>query len=140
MNVAISETGAALRHPRPSPAPVFVVDDDEAVLDSLQSLLDAEGFEVTSFASATAALTAIEHGPPACLVLDLHMPVVSGLDLMGRLAERGIGVPVVVITGKFDRQTAERARAAGAQAVLRKPFAASELMDAIERALATGHT
>jgi|SRR5579862_2748213 len=125
-------------HPRLPSAPVFVVDDDAAVLDSLKSLLDAEGFEVAGFESGATALPAIERAPPACLVLDLHMPVLGGFELMGRLAERGIRLPVVVITGQFDRKTAQRALAAGASAVLRKPFEHGELMDAIDRALATG--
>jgi two-component system response regulator FixJ len=136
MTIASLATGSSQL--RPSSAPVFVVDDDAAVLDSLQSLLDAEGFAVAGFESGATALPAIARDPPACLVLDLHMPVLGGLELMDQLAARGIRLPVVVITGRFDRKTTQRALAAGASAVLRKPFDHGELVDAIDRALATG--
>ena len=112
-------------------APVYVVDDDEAVRDSLQTLLDSEGIDACSFGSSAAALAAIEATRPACLVLDLHLPGVSGLDLLRTLGARGLDVPVVMISGRIDRGAHTRALASGAAAVLRKPLDHAELVGAI---------
>ncbi|MBI3512462.1 MAG: response regulator [Proteobacteria bacterium] len=114
-------------------AVVFVVDDDEAVRDSLQLLLQSEGFEVVGFASCAAALAAIDAARPTCLLLDLHLPGAGGLELLAMLAARDIRVPVVMITGRIDRETRLRALASGADAVLEKPLDHAALVGAIER-------
>jgi two-component system response regulator FixJ len=113
----------------------FVIDDDEAVRDSLQLLLEADGFDVAAFPSGAAALAVLETARPACLVLDLHMPGSSGLDLLHALAVRPVRIPVVVISGRIDRATKQRALAAGAGIVLEKPLAGAELIEAIRRLL-----
>jgi FixJ family two-component response regulator len=123
----------------PAPgAPIFVIDDDEAVRDSLQLLLAAEGFQAVGFGSGTAALAEIERARPACLVVDLHMPVVSGLELIGALAARDIRLPVVMISGRVDRRIRQRAVAAGVHVVLEKPFADAQLLEAISQARLAG--
>jgi FixJ family two-component response regulator len=113
------------------PAPVYVVDDDEAVRDSLQTLLQSEGIAAHGFATSVAALAAIEACRPACLVLDLHLPGVSGLDLLRMLGARGFDVPVVMISGRIDRGARTRALASGAAALLHKPLDHAELVGAI---------
>jgi two-component system response regulator FixJ len=117
---------------------IFVVDDDEAVRDSLQLLLEAEGFEAFAFESGAAALAALDRSRPACLVLDLHMPGINGIELLEALAARDIQLPVVLITGHIDRKTRRRAAASGANVVLAKPLADAELVDAIRHAMALG--
>jgi len=115
---------------------IFIVDDDEAVRDSLQLLLESEGFEVVGFDTCAAALAVIERMLPGCLLLDLHLPVSGGLDLLADLATRDIHLPVVMITGRIDRQTKQRAVASGAHEVLEKPLDDRELLQAIRRAKA----
>ncbi len=124
--------------PREPPAAIFVVDDDEAVRDSLQIQLDAAGFEAVGFASGAEALSALEHTRPACLVIDLRMPVVDGFALLRELKARDIHLPIVMMSGHIDRKTRQRAVGAGAQIVLQKPFDDDELLDAIHRARETG--
>ncbi len=116
------------------PAAVFVVDDDEAVRDSLQLQLDVAGFEAFAFATGAEALGALERRRPACLVVDLHMPVVGGLELVRELAARNLHLPIVMMSGHIDRATRQRALGAGVQVVLHKPFSDDELIDAIGRA------
>ena len=115
-------------------AAVFIVDDDEAVRDSLELLLQSEGFETLGFASCAAALTAIDVCRPACLVLDLHLPGTGGLELLNALVARGVRLPVVMITGRIGRETRARALASGADVVLGKPLDHAELVGAIRQA------
>jgi two-component system response regulator FixJ len=117
----------------PSSRAIYIVDDDDAVRDSLQMLLETEGFEVVGFESCAAALSAIERSHPACLLLDLHLPGVGGLDMLAELAARGLHIPVVMISGRIDRRTRQIAVASGAKAVLEKPLDDEELMQAIRR-------
>src|SRR5271170_3809366 len=116
----VSERGAGSVN-GPSSQAIFIVDDDDAVRDSLQMLLESEGFEVVGFESGAAALTAIARSRPACLLLDLHLPGVGGLDMLAELAARGLHLPVVMISGRIDRKTRQIAVASGAKAVLEKP-------------------
>jgi two-component system response regulator FixJ len=130
---------SALARRRPADRPsraIFVVDDDEAVRDSLQLLLEADGFEVASFASGAAALAALERARPACLVLDVSMPGMGGLELLDTLAARDIQLPVVMISGNVDRRTRQRALKSGANVVLDKPLSDAELIEAIRDAQA----
>jgi FixJ family two-component response regulator len=118
-------------HPK---ATVHLVDDDDAVRDSLQTLLESCGLEVRTYSSAVEFLTNAGACEEGCLVLDLHLPVVSGLDLLTMIRQRKIWLPVVFITGRSDKETKERALRAGAVAFLDKPAEEDDLMAAIQAA------
>jgi FixJ family two-component response regulator len=121
--------------PRDTPAAaIFVVDDDEAVRDSLQLLLTAQGLDATAFGCGTSALAAIERTPPACLIADLNMPGIDGIELLGALRARGIRLPVVLISGRIGRAGRQRALDAGIHVILQKPFTDDELIEAIRDA------
>lgn len=115
-------------------AVVFVVDDDVRIRDALSSLLGSVGFEVAVFASATEFLEADKPDAPACLVLDLELPDIHGLELQKELAERD-APPIVFITGHGDIPTSVKAMKAGAVEFLSKPFGEEELLRAIEAAI-----
>ena len=114
---------------------VFVVDDDARVRDALTSLLASAGREVAAFASATEFLNADKPDAPACLVLDLELPDIHGLELQKELAERE-SPPIVFITGHGDIPSSVKAMKAGAVEFLSKPFGDEELLRAIDVALA----
>lgn len=118
-------------------ATVFVVDDDQAMRNSLKWLIESVGVGVESFASADEFLARYEPGRPGCLVLDVRMPGMSGLDLQEHLASRKIRIPAVIITGHGDVPMAVRAMKAGAVDFIEKPFNDEALLDAIRRAIAT---
>lgn len=113
---------------------VFVVDDDARVRDALASLLASAGLDATVFASATAFLAAEKPDAPACLVLDLELPDIHGLELQKELAERE-APPIVFITGHGDIPSSVKAMKAGAVEFLAKPFGDEELLRAIDAAL-----
>jgi FixJ family two-component response regulator len=113
---------------------VAVVDDDASIRKALRRMLRASGYAVETFESA-AEFLAQSSLLPACLVLDVRMPETSGLDLQRQLAESHPALPVVMITGHGSEAVRDRAVAAGAVAVLDKPFHDRRLLDAIERAL-----
>jgi FixJ family two-component response regulator len=115
-------------------AVVFVVDDDARVRDALTSLLESAGLDVVAFASATEFLEAEKPDAAACLVLDLELPDVNGLELQRELAERE-APPIVFITGHGDIPLSVRAMKAGAVEFLPKPFGDEELLRAIDAAL-----
>jgi two-component system, LuxR family, response regulator FixJ len=115
---------------------VALIDDDEAVLDSLQVLLEAEGLHVRTYAGARAFLADAGRQPPACLVTDVRMPDMDGLELLGALRERGPLPPVIVITGHGDVPMAVRAMKLGARDFFEKPFDPGVLVAAIADALA----
>jgi RNA polymerase sigma factor (sigma-70 family) len=117
-------------------ATVFVVDDDQAMRNSLKWLIESVGVAVESFASADEFLANYEQGRPGCLVLDVRMPGMSGLELQEYLTSRNIRVPAVIITGHGDVPMAVRAMKAGAVDFIEKPFNDEALLDAIRRALA----
>jgi FixJ family two-component response regulator len=110
---------------------IFIVDDDPAVRDSLKVFLEVHGYSVSDFASGTEFLSNYAAGPRQCLVLDVHMPAISGIDLLERLAAQCSAPPTVVITGRGDAALKDRAIAAGAFAVLEKPFDAGALVAAL---------
>ena len=115
---------------------VFVVDDDEAVRDSLMALLDAVGLKAEAHGSAQDFLAAYDPSRPGCLVLDVRMPGMSGLELQKKLAASQIRIPVVIITGHGDVPMAVEAMKAGAVDFIEKPFRQDALLDGIRRALA----
>ena len=113
---------------------VFVVDDDARVREALSSLLGSAGLEVALFASATEFLNAEKPDAPACLVLDLELPDIHGLELQKELTERE-APPIVFITGHGDIPSSVRAMKAGAVEFLSKPFGDEELLRAIDTAI-----
>jgi len=115
---------------------IFVVDDDEAVRDSLTVLLGAHGYTVQGFESADAFLQGLQPGRRGCALVDVHMPGMSGLELQARLRERGLALPVIMITGFAEVPIAVRAMKAGAVDFIEKPFEDDVIMAAVERALA----
>ena len=110
---------------------VFVVDDDSAIRDSLRRLLMSVGFNVEAFPSARAFLDARRPDVPGCLVLDVRLPGLSGLDLQGELAATDAERPIIFLTGHGDIPMSVRAMKAGAVEFLTKPFREQELLDAI---------
>ena len=117
---------------------VYVIDDDESVRRALQRLLRAAGFEVKAFSSAEAFLQSGNLDERACIVLDIHMPGLTGFDLQEKLASMGIRIPVINVSAFDDAETRERARKLGAVAFFRKPVDGQALIDAIH--WATGGT
>jgi FixJ family two-component response regulator len=122
--------------PQPSPATVFVVDDDEAVRDSLALLLRSVELAVATFSSANEFLDSYDPAAPGCLILDVRLPGMSGLELQQRLADDGADLPIVFITGHGDVPMAVRAMRRGAVDFLQKPFSDQELLDRVQQALA----
>ena len=119
----------------PSKATVFVIDDDDAVRRSVERLIRTVGLDVLTFPSAQEFL---EHGPPdgpACIVLDVRMPGLSGLDLQKKLTEAGFSVPIIIMTGHGTVPMSVRAMKAGAVDFLQKPFDEQVLLDAVSQAL-----
>ncbi len=114
---------------------VFVIDDDAAMREALQSLLRSVGLRVETFASAREFLTGQRPEAPACLVLDVRLPGLSGLDLQRELSEAGIHIPIIFITGHGDIPMTVQAMKAGAVEFLTKPCRDQDLLDAISEAL-----
>ncbi len=114
---------------------VHVIDDDEALRDSLSFLLRTAKIEVTSYSSASVFLDVLPTANLGCIVTDVRMPGMSGIDLLRRLKELGIGVPVIVMTGHGDIPLAVEAMKFGAVDFLEKPFDDEVLLQAIRAAL-----
>ena len=114
---------------------VFVVDDDDAMRESLRSLIRSAGLNVEAFSSARAFLRQEVPAVPTCLVLDVRMPGLSGLDLQNELADAKRQIPIIFITGHGSIPMTVRAMKAGALEFLTKPFSDQELLDAIQQAL-----
>jgi FixJ family two-component response regulator len=115
---------------------VFVVDDDPLVRESLQDLLNSAGFTVRTFGSATEFIGSQRPDVAACLILDVELPDLSGLDLQAELVKSGIEIPIVFLTGRGDIPMSVRAMKAGAVEFLTKPFRKEPLCDAVREALA----
>jgi FixJ family two-component response regulator len=120
--------------PEPTPM-VFVVEDDQSVREALAGLIRSAGWNAEVFVSADEFLATPRSDAPSCLVLDVGLPGLSGLDLQARLAERGESVPIVFITGQGDIPMSVRAMKAGAVEFLTKPFGEQELLEGITRAV-----
>ncbi len=117
-------------------ATVFIVDDDDAVRRFLSGLIESVELRVEAFASAREFLEAYEPGRPGCLVLDVRMPGMSGLELQRELADQAIDLPVIILTGHGNVQLAVHAMQAGAIDFVEKPFDNELLLDRIQRAVA----
>jgi two-component system response regulator FixJ len=114
---------------------VFIVDDDQEVRDALELLMQSIGLAAQSFASAQAYLDAFDPARPGCVVLDVRMKGMSGLELQRRLSEEPLFPPIIVITGHGDVPMAVRGVKAGAVDFIEKPFNDQLLLDAVHRAL-----
>ena len=115
---------------------VHIVDDDEAICSSLRMLLKSRGIPAASHSSAEAFLAKYDPEQPGCLVLDVRMPGMSGLELQDELNRRGAIIPVIFITGHGDVPMAVEAMQHGATDFLQKPFADQDFAERIQRALA----
>jgi FixJ family two-component response regulator len=120
-------------------AMVFVVDDDAPMRESLENLIRSVGLRVKVFASAQEFLQSKRLDVPSCLVLDVRLPGLSGLDLQRRTSDAGMEIPIVFITGHGDIPMSVRAMKAGAVEFLTKPFREQDLLDAIQQALERDH-
>jgi FixJ family two-component response regulator len=114
---------------------VFVVDDDASLRESLENLIRSVGLRVEAFPSAPEFLRSKRPDVPGCLVLDVRLPGLSGLDLQKRVAEADIEIPIIFITGHGDIPMTVQAMKAGAVEFLTKPFRDQDLLDAIQQAL-----
>ncbi len=114
---------------------VVVIDDDEAIRDSMAALLTSAGFLVRTYGSGSEFLKSKDKSAATCLVIDCQMPDVDGFELVNRLASRGAHAPVILMTGNCGPSTKTRAHSIGAVVILEKPFSEKLLLDAIRRAL-----
>ena len=114
---------------------IAVVDDEEPIRKALRRLLRSAGMDVETFPSGFEFLESLPTRRPDCIVLDLHMPLVNGFEVQAQLAESGVTVPVVVITGHDSDETRQLALASFPVAYLRKPVDDQVLLDSIELAL-----
>jgi FixJ family two-component response regulator len=115
---------------------VFVVDDDEAVRDMLRTLIEADGFNVQTWSTAEAFLADYEISRPGCLVLDLDLPGMDGLELVEMLLARRVRLPIILVSGRGDLLTSSRAKGINALGYLSKPFDTQLLIDCIRHAMA----
>jgi len=119
----------------PADSCVYVVDDDEAVRDGLSGLLDAGGYTCRTFSAAQEFLQAAPTLRPGCVIVDIRMPGMDGLELQRRLTERRLPFPLIVITGHGDVPLAVRAMKAGALDFIEKPFAAKAILESTKSAM-----
>ena len=114
---------------------VFIVDDDRDVRESLQELLESVGLHSQSFGTAQEFLSSPRSGNPSCLVLDVRLPGISGLDLQHELKRGKVGIPIIFLTAHADVPMSVKAMKSGAVEFLTKPFRQQDLLDAIQRSL-----
>jgi FixJ family two-component response regulator len=119
----------------PDDSVVFIVDDDVSVREALRNLLRSVGLTVQSFATAQEFLTARRPDVPGCLILDVRLPDLSGLDLQRQLIEAEFGMPIIFITGYGDIPMSVRAMKAGAVEFLTKPFRDQDILDAVQQSI-----
>ncbi len=117
---------------------MFVVDDDESVRTSLARLMRSEGFEVRLYEDAVRFLDEVTSMSSACVLLDIALPRISGLEVQRRLNERGIELPVIAVSARDDDATRHEARQMGAKFFFRKPVDDRTLIDAIDWAVNSG--
>lgn len=115
-------------------AKIYVVDDDEAVRDSLSLQLEAAGFSVTAFPAATEFLKEASMLPAGCVIADVRMPEIDGIELQHRLAKMNIHFPVIIMTGHGDVALAVRAMKAGAVDFIEKPFTEQAMLESLRLA------
>ncbi len=113
---------------------IHIVDDEEAIRRSASFMLKTAGFSVATYESGVAFLREVRHVEPGCILLDLRMPEMDGLEVQQALLDRGIAMPVILLTGHGDISIAVRAMKAGAVEFLEKPFEKAVLLDAIAAA------
>jgi FixJ family two-component response regulator len=130
-----SDPRSSQRRATPDEAVVFVVDDDISVRDALSSLLRSVGLRVELFSSAQELISAKLPAVASCLVLDIRMPGLSGLDLQAELDQAGIHIPIIFVTGHGDIPMSVKAMKAGAIDFLTKPFRDQDMLDAVKAAL-----
>ena len=116
---------------------IFVIDDDEAVRDSLRALLESAQLPVETYASGREFLDCQEDHPRGCIVLDLDLPNMSGLEVVETLTARGVKVPIIVITGRADKRAEQRSLRSGAMTLIEKPMSDRVLLQAIDEAMTT---
>ena len=114
---------------------VFIIDDDSGVRESIQDLVESVGLRAESFATAQQFLASERRDAPSCLVLDIRLPGISGLDLQHELKKAGVKIPIIFISGHADIPMSVRAMKSGAFEFLTKPFRDQDLLDVIQRAL-----
>lgn len=114
---------------------VYVVDDDQAMLESLSWLIESEGLKVRAFSDAQTFLNNFKPTPPNCLLLDIRMPGMSGLELQEKLKNQGKTIPIIFITGHGDTPMAIQAMKLGALDFLLKPFRDQALLEAVHKAI-----
>jgi FixJ family two-component response regulator len=115
---------------------ISIIDDDEELRAALVALVRSLGYRGGGFASADAFLASDSVGESACIITDIQMPGLSGIDLKHRMSVDGRAAPVIIITARTEPALLDKARASGAACVLQKPFAAEALIQCLERALA----
>jgi FixJ family two-component response regulator len=114
---------------------VFIIDDDRGMRQSMQDLVESVGLRAESFATGEEFLRRKRTNDPSCLVLDVRLPQMSGLDFQRRLAETGVQIPIIFVTAHGDVPMSVRALKSGAVEFLTKPFRDQDLLDAIQQAL-----
>jgi FixJ family two-component response regulator len=119
---------------------IAIVDDDPSVLKALARLLRARAFEARTYTSARDFLAALPEGLPECLIVDLQMPEMTGLELQRHLTRSGVQIPTIVITAHDEAGARERCESAGAAAFLSKPLQDTSLLDAIDDARGSAKT
>lgn len=119
---------------------IYIIDDDATIRESLSYLLESDGFRVQTYESGEALLADSNIDEFGCALIDLRMPGMSGLQLQRALADRGVSLPVIIITGHGDTTSAVRAMKDGAFDFLEKPFSPEQLMSAVRSALKRGET
>lgn len=113
---------------------VHIVDDEDSVRRSLDFLLRTAGFKVEKWPDGASFLKGVDHSQPACVLLDVRMPGMDGLQVQSRMAEQGLNLPVIILTGHGDIGTAVRAMRGGAVDFLEKPFDRDRLLEALQAA------
>ena len=116
-------------------ATVFIIDDDAGMRESIQDLVESVGLHAESYANAQEFLSRERSRGPSCLVLDVRLPGISGLDLQQELRRAGVRIPIIFITGHADIPMTVKAMKSGAVEFLTKPFRDQDLLDVIQRAL-----
>ena len=114
---------------------ILIVDDDESIREATKTLLRSAGYQVQTFAAAESLLESDALGETGCLILDVRMPGIDGLELQRRLTAEGVHVPTIFITAHDDAAVRRQAIEGGAISLLHKPFAAAELLETVKTAM-----